>query len=201
MKGLVKIILFIIILFVGVLIVIKSLEYAHPDFSTGFIASKKKVFDGIFKWGLYGHIILTPILLLISSILIFFSLEKKYKKTHRILGVFYVFVVLFLDGPCSFILAINANTLGAVIPFILLTLLWMFYTFKALMFAKKKDFKKHQQMMTRSYLLLISAILLRIYGYIAVVHLETYDYVTIVWLSWVPQLFVYEVLILRRKLK
>src|SRR5690606_11816735 len=126
-----------------------SSEYIIPDFSKGFLAGKRNVFDGVFKWGLYGHIILTPLLLLIASVLIFFSFEKNFKKTHRVLGIFYVFVVLFIDGPCSFILAINANTLSAVIPFVMLTFLWIYYTYRALVFAKQKDFNRHKQMMIR----------------------------------------------------
>jgi hypothetical protein len=63
---------------------------------------------------------------------------------------------------------------------------------------KKRNFTKHGEWMLRSYALTLSAIMLRSYALLFdVLHIDMHPrnvYITIAWLSWVPNLLVAEVL-------
>ncbi|WMJ75530.1 hypothetical protein RCC89_20555 [Cytophagaceae bacterium ABcell3] len=62
----VKLVLLLIISGIGILIFLKSLDYYSPDFTRGYLLGKKEIFDGLFKYGLYAHIITAPFVLFIG---------------------------------------------------------------------------------------------------------------------------------------
>lgn len=184
------------ILLIGFLITLKSFDYYQPDFSSGYLLDKKEAFAGIFKWGLYGHIATAPLLLLISSLLLFFPLEKRLPALHRCLGTIYVVFVLAVSAPSALVLSFYAfGGLSGKISFGLLSLLWWFFTCLAYKQACKKDFKSHQVNMSRSFLLVLSAVNLRLFTFIFSHFLEwsgpeMYSWAS--WLSWLPFLLIYE---------
>ncbi len=196
MLGVFKIFLSFLILSIAALIFHKSLDYFHPDFTRGYLLGKQNFFDGIFKYGLYAHIIGTPICILIGTLQIFFRFEKKYPVLHRNAGKVYVAAVLFLAAPGGFIIAFSA--IGGQVSelcFLLLAMLWMYFTYKAYQTARERNFVEHKKHMTRSFLLMLSAINLRILSFIFNHYLQ-YDsvqmYIWAAWLSWVPSLLIYE---------
>ena len=197
-----RIFLSFLILSIAALIFHKSLDYSHPDFSHGYLLGKKDFFDGIFKYGLYAHIIGTPVAILIGTIQIFFRFEKKYPKLHRSAGKIYVATVLLLAAPGGFIMAFSA--IGGQLSelcFLLLAMLWMYFTYQAYATAKKKNFTEHKKHMTRSFLLMLSAINLRILAFVFN-HFLAYDsvqmYIWAAWLSWVPSLAIYEIVLYKK---
>ena len=195
MRRLVRI-FFPIILLVGILITFKSFDYYPPDFSKGYLLDKEEVFKGIFSYGLYGHITTAPLLLLISTALLFFRLETNFPALHRGLGVMYVLLVLAVSAPGGFILSFYA--FGGWIAkggFFLLSLLWAWFTYRAYRQAVKKDFSKHRINMMRSFILILSAVSLRILSFLFIYFLDWSGpvmYTWISWLSWLPFLMLYE---------
>ncbi len=197
-----KIFLSLIILSIAALIFHSSLSYFTPDFSHGFLLGKKELFEGIYKYGFYAHIISTPIVITIGTLQIFFRFEKKYPKLHRNAGKIYVATVLFLAAPGGFIMAFSA--IGGQLSelcFLLLAMLWIYFTYKAYQSARNKNFKDHKKHMTRSFLLMLSAINLRILTFIFIRFFQ-YEgvemYTLAAWLSWLPGLLIYELLQYRK---
>lgn len=195
-------ILVIPILFIGLLITVKSLDYYSPDFSSGFLSDKEDIFKGLYKIAFYFHIISTPIALLIGTIQVFFNLNNRFKKSHQLLGKIYVFLILIICAPSGLIMSFYSfGGILSIISFLLLSVLLFYYTFKSYRAILNGDVKKHTENIIRSYLLLISAILLRILSFVFI-HYFNWEgetmYTTIAWLSWLPSLIIYQLYLIVR---
>lgn len=129
----------------------------------------------------------------------------RYRGIHRMVGKCYVIIVLFISGPASFIMALLAN--GGVpsrIGFTVLSLLWMYSTFRAWKAVMVRDFGLHRDWMIRSYALTLSAITLRSWKWLLIFlfHLRPLDtYMIVAWLGFVPNLFTAEwiIRVIRRR--
>lgn len=192
MKRLVKTFYFIFAFLVACLIILKSLEYFHPDFDHGFLMNKKEVFEHWYKYALYLHIVTAPITIFAG--ILQFSLNAK-NKFHRISGYVYVTAVLFA-ATGGFFMALKSigGTLSSI-SFIALDILWVTFTIKAFLLAKDGNISAHKVYMTRSFILANSAILLRLFSFVSNYYLHANPvmaYVVISWLSWLPALLLYE---------
>jgi len=133
------------------------------------------------------------------------KLLREKPKLHRTLGTIYVVDVLLITGPAGLVMGFYAN--GGTfsrIAFVLLALLWIFFTAMALIKAKQKKFKEHRNYMIRSYALTLSALTLRAWKYgitntMAIPPMDVYRIVA--WLGWVGNLIFAEFLIYRYKRK
>ena len=193
---LVKLLFIVITLFMGALIVLKSLNYYHPNFEYGYLSDKKNFFSGWFSVGLYVHIIVYPLLLSLATLLLFFQ-KVMAVYWHRTLGKVYVFAALVLGVPSAFILGVYSTSDTYSVPqFILLSLLFFVFTYLAYRAIKKRDYIVHEKMMIRSYIILLSAIFTRYYSFTAIRYFGLFDYDLIVLCSWLPHLMVYEAYIL-----
>ncbi len=127
------------------------------------------------------------------------SFRKKYKSLHKKLGYLYVINILIVTGPSSLLMGFYANGgLSSRIAFVLLAILWMYFTAMALYKAIKKDFNAHRIFMIRSFALTLSAITLRIWKVIfaATLDIGPMDrYRMIAWLGWVLNLIIAEYII------
>lgn len=146
-----------------------------------------------------------------SSILVLFAgftqfnkkLLRQKPKLHRVFGYIYVIDILLVTGPASLLMAFYANggPVG-ITAFVLLAVLWLFFTAMAWYKAVKKDFTGHKKMMIRSYALTLSAITLRIWK-IIIMDTTTLTlrerYQLIAWLGFVINLLVAELIIFRMK--
>jgi hypothetical protein len=97
----------------------------------------------------------------------------------------------------------NGGTVSRI-AFVLLAVLWIFFTAMALVKAKQKKFTAHRNYMMRSYALTLSAITLRAwkYGITNTISLPPMDvYRVVAWLGWVGNLLVAEWLIYRQRTK
>lgn len=196
MKWLGKI-LVIPILFIGLLIFIKSIDYFFsPDFANGFLSDKKILFTSAYKYVFYAHIISAPIALLIGTFQVFLSLRKKRKKLHIVFGKLYVFIMLLVCTPSGIIMSFFAfGGLYSRLSFFLLSMLAFIFTFIGFKTIKVNDNLGHRKNITRSYLLVLSAIFLRILSFVCV-HYFNWNgenmYIIIAWSSWLLPLFIYE---------
>lgn len=113
---------------------------------------------------------------------------KKNPRLHRILGYIYVVDILLITGPAGLIMGFYANGgMFSRIAFVLLAVLWIFFTAMALVKAKQKNFKSHRNYMIRSYALTLSALTLRAwkYGITNTMHVPPMDvYRIVAWLGW-----------------
>ena len=131
--------------------------------------------------------------------------QKHHRVWHRRLGYVYVLDILIVTGPASLLMAFFANGgWPSRLAFIVLAVLWLFFTGLALFKALKKDFRAHRYFMIRSYALTLSAITLRIWkvvlaGYTDLTPLERYR--IIAWLGFGLNLLVAEWIIYRLRKK
>jgi hypothetical protein len=197
MRRLGKFILLFVILLIGLLIFLKSWEYYSPDFKNGYLSDKKEIFDSLFKYGLYAHIITVPLILLAGSVQAFFRYEYSNKNFHRIVGSVYSYLVLFVSAPGAFIISFYAfGGAWGKCSFLLLTILWVWFTFCGLKEGKNKNIAVHKAFMIRSYVLTLSAIILRLISFVFIHIFDFYGenaYAVSAWLSWVPALLMTEV--------
>jgi uncharacterized membrane protein len=129
---------------------------------------------------------------------------QKYPKIHRIIGTIYVFDILFITGPASFIMALYANGgIPSRIGFTLIAILWIYFTFRAYQTARKRQFPLHKNFMIRSYALTLSAVSLRAWKWLIILlfamrPLDVYMLAT--WLGFIPNLLVAEWIIRKKML-
>jgi uncharacterized membrane protein len=200
-KPLAKFIYFFIAFLVACLIVLKAIEYLHPDFTHGFLSDKKIFFDKWYKYVLYLHIFSAP--LTIFSGILQFSL-KRTSSFHRLSGYVYIIAVVFASASGFVMSFYSIGGIISGISFFILSVLWLFFTVKAFTSIKKGNIEQHKIFMTRSFILANSAILLRIFSFLS----NTYSdinpataYVFISWFSWLPWLLLYELSVRFKKEK
>ncbi|MGB0523725.1 MAG: DUF2306 domain-containing protein [Flammeovirgaceae bacterium] len=182
----------IIAVLVGLFICIKSLDYLHPNFTQGFLIGKEPFFYTYYAVVLYIHMFAAPLALFTGLIQFLFTKSKWHKR----LGQIYVMSILGFAAPSGLLMAFHA--LGgnwAILNFVLLAILWVFFTRKAYQTIRRKNIKAHQRFMTRSFILTNSAVFIRLFSFINHQYLDyppLTAYVIISWLSWLPFLMIYE---------
>ena len=200
-----KIILFVFIIFSALSLFVFAFSFLKPNFETGFLRNKQLIFNGINKYAFYIHIFTAPFTLILSTILIFFRFENNPRLVHfhRLFGKIYILLVLVLSSPSGLIMSFySIGGYISSISFILLSILWFYVTLKAFLFIKEKDIIQHKLYMQRSYIFVLSAILLRFYGAIAITfNLSTSEirYIWISWLCWLPNILFFEFIQYKKK--
>lgn len=196
-----KILLLIGLLFVSWLMIGLSLPYTEPGSKAGFLRTKIPIFHiGHWRWSFYIHVF-TGIPALLAGFTQFSrGIMHRLPRLHRLAGYIYTTDVLLVTGPAALILAFYANGgLPARISFVLLAVLWLYFTTMALVKARQGQFADHGAFMLRSYALTLSAITLRTYAWLFdVFHVEMrpiHVYIFISWASWVPNLLAAELTI------
>jgi len=204
----VKIIKYIFLTFsflVGItIILLLFINYLPPDFSKGFLIDREwYFFKGYFIF-FYAHIVGGLLALFTGCILFAYSFQFKFPKFHRSLGKIYCIGVLLLCSIGGF--AMSFFSIGGIfstIGFLVLSLLWFYTTWKAFIYARNKNFEHHKKWMTRSFLLTLAAPILRLELFLNFQFnwFETTTfYILTAWISWMPQLLVFEFLNWRRKI-
>lgn len=176
---------------VGLLILLKSVDYIYPDFTRGFLLNKRPIFP-FYRFALYAHIIGTPLALFTGIYQFLFTKSG----AHPFIGKIYVGSILLLAAPSGLFMSFYA--IGGLIStanFFLMSTLWFGFTLLAYRHIKSGNVSRHRQFMTRSFILTNSAILIRLFSFINN-HYQLTDittgYILISWLSWFPALLFYE---------
>jgi uncharacterized membrane protein len=183
-----------------------SITMAYIPYNTdvGFLRIKQQ-YIGIDHWRIafFIHVYASMWVLFAGFTQFSNRLQKNQPKLHRTLGYIYVVDVLLITGPAGLVMGFYANGgLWSRIAFVLLAVLWIYFTAMALVKAKQKNFKAHRNYMIRSYALTLSAITLRAwkYGITNTMTLPPMDvYRVVAWLGWVGNLIFAEWLIFRQK--
>ena len=183
-----------------VLMLLIILGYSSFRDDVQFLLFKSDYLDyKIWKTAFYIHVFSAIIALFAGFTQFSKDFLKDHRKLHRIFGKIYVWNILIINFPAGMILAIYANgeLLGKT-AFILLDILWFYFTYKAFIYAHKKDFIAHKNNMMRSYALTFSAITLRTWKVIlsGTLNIEpTQLYIIEAWIGFVPNLIIIELII------
>lgn len=205
MKALKRIILSSLVIFFSALMIKLTLPYFTFETDVDFLLTKQSIlYNKIWLASFYLHIGASPFILLAGIIQFNDYLLHRFKKLHRLVGKLYVLLILCISAPSGLVMAFYANGgWPAKISFIILSLLWWFFTWKSFSEIKNKNIPAHRAYMIRSYALTLSAITLRIYTFLfpQFFHINgILFYILVSWLSWVPNLLIAERMIRRRDL-
>jgi uncharacterized membrane protein YozB (DUF420 family) len=176
-------------------IVLGYRNYIPPNFDVDFLSGRQSYFAGVYQWAFYSHIVSGPLSLILGLILISESFRKRFPKWHRSMGKVQAGVVLFLLAPSGLWMAYYAQT-GAVagIGFSLLAIAAGMCVLAGWRAAVKKRFAEHRRWMLRCFLLLCSAVIVRIIGGLATVAAagDSWIYPLAAWASWLVPLAAFE---------
>lgn len=182
------------------LLILLSLPYIYFKPGVEFLETKQLIYHiDWWRWSFYVHVFASPIVITTGLLQFSKKLLYKFPGLHRKIGKTYVFFVLLVSGPSGLIMSFYANGgYIAQVSFVLLSSLWILFTYIGFQYAKKRKFEKHTLWMFRSYALTLSAVTLRFYAYLFDVFnipLSPSDsYILLSYLSWIPNLLIIEVL-------
>ena len=152
-----------IIVHVGALIVAGYGNYLPPRFDAGFLADKRDAFfrTGYFI-GFYAHIAAAPVALVCGLIQSSTWLRRRRPNVHRRIGRVYVHAVLWAMAPGGLVMSLHAyGGVSSIACFATLSMLTWGFTLAGWRSARRRRWREHGRWMIRSYVLVGSAILLR----------------------------------------
>jgi Predicted membrane protein (DUF2306) len=192
-----------VLVFLAVVLVLKVIaivlsnyhNYIPPSFASDFLHGRESYFFGAYQWAFYTHIVSGPVSLILGLILIGERTRAGFPKWHRYLGRFQVASVLLLVTPSGLWMAYHAAAgpvaaVGLAALAIATAICVSFGTTSAV----TRRFADHRRWMYRCYLLLCSAVVLRLIGglgTVAGVSAPWFDPVA-TWMSWLVPLSAFE---------
>jgi hypothetical protein len=160
----------VLILKVTASVVFNYHNYVPPNFASDFLRGRERYFFGLYQWAFYSHIASGPVSLIVGSILLSERFRAIFPNWHRYLGRLQVACVLLVVAPSGMWMAYFAEA-GPVAATGLAALAVATGSCVSLgaRSAVMRRFADHRRWMLRSYLLLCSAVVLRIIGGLATV--------------------------------
>jgi len=171
-------------------------RYLPPDFSSDFLYGRERDFLGSYPWPFYVHIVSGPVVLLLGLILVSTGVRLRFRRWHRALGRLQVYLVLLLVTPSGLWMAFYAEAGGfAGAGLASLAILTAVCTTLGARAASLRRFGEHRDWMLRSYLLLCSAVIIRLIGGLSLVLELTAWWIAPAapWISWIIPLACFEV--------
>lgn len=189
----------VLILRVLVSILANYPDYFPPNFDSLFLQGRERTFFGVYRVAFYIHIISAPFVLLNGLYLISVFSRRQRFKYHRLLGWIQVILMLGLFLPSSIVMSQQAFAGWlAGLSFFVLSGVTAFCLVVGVVYASRKKFHSHAIWMTRTYVLMCSAISLRLISgavsLLGVTHAET-AYILAAWSSWLIPLGVHEIIL------
>jgi hypothetical protein len=176
-------------------VVIEYRHYIPPNFDSDFLRGREQYFWGAYHWAFYTHLLSGPTSLILGTILVSERFRRAVPIWHRRLGRLQGVCVLLLVAPSGLWMAYYAET-GAIAATGLGLLAITTATSVALGWraAVRRKFANHRRWMWRTFILLCSAVVLRMIGGLAtVLHFEApWLYPLSTWVSWLVPLLVLE---------
>jgi hypothetical protein len=192
----------VLILLAGLLIVKVTIavmlgyrNYFPPNFNSDFLRGREHYFSGSYQWAFYTHIASGPVCLILGTILISEQFRLRLPKWHRALGRIQIACVLLLVAPSGLWMAhyAAAGTIAAI-GFTFLAIMTGACAALGWRAAAQRRFSVHRRWMWRCFLLLCSAVALRLLGGLAAVsgvQAAWFDPVAS-WASWIVPLAAFE---------
>lgn len=187
----------LLMLRVVVAIVANYPDYFPPNFDSLFLEGRQATFQGMYCVAFYIHIFVGPFVLLSGLILLSETVRKRCGKLHRLLGRVQVAVLIVLLLPTSLVMSQYAfGGWPAGLSFSVLSLLTGICAILGVKYARARKFDQHRSWMLRTFILLCSAVALRLISgmldTLKVPHPEN-AYIVASWCSWVIPLLVFEI--------
>ncbi len=171
-------------------------NYVPPNFESDFLFGRDPYFWGGYHWAFYIHLLAGPPSLMLGTILISQRLRRRSLAWHRRLGRVEVALVLLMIAPSGLWMAFYAAT-GAVagVGLGLLAIAAATCAWCGWRSAVTRRLEAHRRWMWRTFLLLGSAVVLRILGGLTTVLQWDADwlYAASIWASWLVPLLVFEI--------
>ncbi len=172
------------------------LDYFPPNFASEFLRGREGHFWGPYRWAFYAHILSGPVSLILGLFLVSDAFRARLPVWHRRLGRLQVGCVLLLVTPSGLWMAYHAAA-GPIAADGLAALAIATATCAALGMrsAVARRFAIHRRWMWRCYILLGSAIVLRLIGGLATVTGMAAPWVDplATWVCWLLPLAAFEV--------
>src|SRR5215469_9010578 len=185
----------ILIIKVTLSVVLQYRDYFPPNFESDFLRGRERYFWGPYHWAFFAHLISGPVCLMLGVILASELFRRRVPLWHRRLGRVHVACTLLLLAPSGLWMAYYAET-GVIAATGLASLALGTGACVALGWraAVARRFADHRRWMGRTFLLLCSAVVLRMIGGLATV--AQWDvawlYPVSTWASWLVPLAVFE---------
>jgi uncharacterized membrane protein len=173
-------------------------DYFPPDFDSLFLQGREATFVGAYRPAFYVHIVSGPVVLLNGLVLLSDTVRRRFGRLHRVLGRVQVGVLVLLVLPSAVVMA--RHTFGgwaAGLSFLLLSAATAGCAVVGVVHARRRRFDRHRRWMLRSYVLICSAVALRlISGAANLVGVPSPEaaYAVAAWASWLVPLAAFEVL-------
>lgn len=185
----------VLILKVTISVVRNYRDYFPPNFESDFLFGRDGYFAGSYQWAFYSHIAAGPGTLLMGMILLSDRFRKRSPQLHRILGRVQVTVVLAGIVPSGLWMAAYAETgIVAGAGFATLAIVTGLCVERGWRSAVRRQFVAHRRWMMRCYVLLCSAVVLRLMaGVFTVTQVGgDWSYPFAAWASWLVPLAILE---------
>jgi uncharacterized membrane protein len=171
-------------------------DYFPPNFDSLFLQGREATFAGVYRPAFYVHIFAGPVVLLGGLILLSEHVRRRFAGLHRLLGRVQVAVLLLLVLPSSVVLARHAfGGWPAGLSFLLLSAATAGCAIAGVVQARHHRYDRHRRWMLRCYVLIGSAVALRlISGAAGLVGMPSPEaaYIVAAWSSWLLPLAAFE---------
>jgi len=172
-------------------------DYFPPNFGSLFLQGREATFTGAYRVAFYVHIFSGPAVLFNGLILLSEYVRRRHGGWHRCLGRVQVVVLLLFVLPSSAVM--SRHTFGgwpAALSFLLLSAATASCAIVGVVYARRRRYDRHRRWMLRSYVLICSAVALRlISGTAGLVGMPAPEpaYIFAAWSSWLFPLAVFEI--------
>lgn len=186
----------LLILRVLVAILANYPDYFPPNFDSLFLQGREATFTGAYRPAFYTHIFSGPVVLFNGLILMSEYVCGHHSWLHRFLGRVQIVVLLVFVLPSSVVMSRHAfGGWPAGLSFLLLSVATATCAIIGVVHARRGRYDRHRRWMLRSYILICSAVALRLIsgtaGLVGVPNAEA-AYVAAAWGSWLLPLAAYE---------
>jgi uncharacterized membrane protein YozB (DUF420 family) len=192
----------LLIVKVTIAVVLGFRNYFPPNFESDFLNGRQSYFFGSYQWAFYSHLASGPVSLILGLILISEQFRRRFPKWHRFLGRIQTACVLLVVTPSGLWMAYHTST-GPIagIAFAVLAVLTGTCVAIGWRLAVKRRFAEHRRWMSRCFLLLCSAVVLRLVAGLATVMDVDNDWFDPLasWGCWMVPLAVFELVGLRNR--
>jgi len=153
----------VLILRVLVTILANYPDYFPPNFDSLFLQGREATFTGAYCVAFYVHIFSGPLVLFNGLILVSEHIRRRHGNWHRCLGRVQVVVLLLFVLPSSAVMSRHAfGGWPAGLSFLLLSAATASCAIIGVVHARSRRFDLHRRWMLRSYVLICSAVSLRL---------------------------------------
>jgi uncharacterized membrane protein len=171
-------------------------DYFPPNFDSLFLQGREATFTGVYRTAFYVHIFSGPVVLFNGLILLSEYVRRRHSGWHRWLGRVQVVVLLLFVLPSSMVMSRHAfGGWPAGLSFFLLSAATAGCAIVGVVYALRRRYDQHRRWMMRSYVLICSAVILRlISGTASLVEVPNPEvaYIVAAWGSWLIPLAAFE---------